>query len=374
MQSTTSYDPWGTSQTALADSFGFTGELHDGDLVHLRARWYHPSTGTFTSRDPFAGFDTQPYSLHPYQYAYSNPVLLTDPSGELVPALIAAVALGIAAHAWLSNPSPVNAPAPGEPTVPSDHHAADLAFLETAPGTGDFNDAVATVTGRSFSGEPQNRALSAASALPFIDLKPVRRVMDMCIGEGRIAIDELIRIRGLRQGFDHDAWWTHKGGEVLNPTDPRYPSSPFPVHKQPDADTCMPTCARMAGVPDNIVQQLETVARTNNPPGLSFAQLETELRPHGWQVTISPEQGASQALPAMERELNAGRTVIARVVDVQFGVVNDHAVLVRSITSTGTDWIITVNDPATGKVILLNRAAWVETQSYSLNQYAVLHQ
>ena len=83
VQSTTSYDPWGTPQTALADSFGFTGELHDGDLVHLRARWYHPSTGTFTSRDPFAGFDNLPYSLHPYQYAYSNPVLLTDPSGQV---------------------------------------------------------------------------------------------------------------------------------------------------------------------------------------------------------------------------------------------------------------------------------------------------
>ena len=33
VQSTTSYDPWGTPQTALTDSFGFTGELHDGDLV-----------------------------------------------------------------------------------------------------------------------------------------------------------------------------------------------------------------------------------------------------------------------------------------------------------------------------------------------------
>ncbi|NOK68638.1 MAG: hypothetical protein GFH25_541198n112 [Chloroflexi bacterium AL-N10] len=91
VQSTTSYDPWGVPVPPVVPPgvgggspapFGFTGELHDGDLVHLRARWYHPSTGTFTSRDPFAGFDTQPYSLHPYQYAYSNPVLLKDPSGE----------------------------------------------------------------------------------------------------------------------------------------------------------------------------------------------------------------------------------------------------------------------------------------------------
>ena len=82
VQSNTQYDPWGTPQTALADSFGFTGELQFGEQVHLRARWYNTNLSTFTSRDPFAGFDTQPYSLHPYQYAYSNPVLLTDPSGE----------------------------------------------------------------------------------------------------------------------------------------------------------------------------------------------------------------------------------------------------------------------------------------------------
>ncbi|MEM8535049.1 MAG: polymorphic toxin-type HINT domain-containing protein [Chloroflexota bacterium] len=84
VQATTSYDPWGVPKAGSTDPFGFTGELHDGDLVHLRARWYHPSTGTFTARDPFAGFDTQPYSLHPYQYAYSNPVLWTDPSGRCV--------------------------------------------------------------------------------------------------------------------------------------------------------------------------------------------------------------------------------------------------------------------------------------------------
>ncbi len=93
VQSTTSYDPWDVPVPPVVPPgvgggspapFGFTGELHDGDLVHLRARWYHPSIGTFTSRDPFAGFDTLPYSLHPYQYAYSNPVLLTDPSGEYV--------------------------------------------------------------------------------------------------------------------------------------------------------------------------------------------------------------------------------------------------------------------------------------------------
>jgi RHS repeat-associated protein len=65
--------------------FGFTGEVHSAGQVYLRARWYAPGNGTFTSRDPFAGFPELPYSLHAYQYAYSNPVRWTDPSGECVP-------------------------------------------------------------------------------------------------------------------------------------------------------------------------------------------------------------------------------------------------------------------------------------------------
>ena len=80
---TTSYDPWGTPQSALSTPFGFTGELQGAaGLTYLRARWYAPGTGTFVSRDAFAGYPEQPYSLNPYQYAYSNPSLLKDPTGN----------------------------------------------------------------------------------------------------------------------------------------------------------------------------------------------------------------------------------------------------------------------------------------------------
>jgi RHS repeat-associated protein len=79
---TTSYDPWGTPQGALVGPFGFTGELHSAGQVYLRARWYAPGQGRFVSEDPFAGFAEMPYSLHAYQYAYSNPVRWTDPVGE----------------------------------------------------------------------------------------------------------------------------------------------------------------------------------------------------------------------------------------------------------------------------------------------------
>jgi RHS repeat-associated protein len=77
-----SYTPFGLPQSgALPAPFGFTGELHREGLVYLRARWYDPVSGTFTSVDPFDGFERKPYSLHPYQYGYSNPVRWTDPSG-----------------------------------------------------------------------------------------------------------------------------------------------------------------------------------------------------------------------------------------------------------------------------------------------------
>jgi RHS repeat-associated protein len=67
---------------ALATPFGFARELQQSGDLYLRARWYTPSSGQFVSKDPFAGMAEMPYSLNPYQYAYSNPVLLTDATGE----------------------------------------------------------------------------------------------------------------------------------------------------------------------------------------------------------------------------------------------------------------------------------------------------
>lgn len=98
------YDPWGTTQgSASSAPFGFTGELQDSatGLVYLRDRWYHAGHGTLTSQDPLAGDVNQPYSLHPYQYAYSNPLLFSDPSGRtagvVLPWLLNAGVAGAAA-------------------------------------------------------------------------------------------------------------------------------------------------------------------------------------------------------------------------------------------------------------------------------------
>ncbi|HEY1013263.1 MAG TPA: SBBP repeat-containing protein [Herpetosiphonaceae bacterium] len=77
------FDPFGTPLTAQVGAVGYAGEWQDPrtTLVNLRARWYHPGHGTFLSRDPARGAPKTPYSLHPYQYGYSNPFLHTDPSG-----------------------------------------------------------------------------------------------------------------------------------------------------------------------------------------------------------------------------------------------------------------------------------------------------
>lgn len=64
--------------------YRFAGEQVDGEtgLSYLRARYYDISDGLLLSRDPFAGNQVQPLSLHKYVYGYVNPVNVTDPSGQ----------------------------------------------------------------------------------------------------------------------------------------------------------------------------------------------------------------------------------------------------------------------------------------------------
>jgi RHS repeat-associated protein len=72
------YDPYGvpfgatgTNQT----SYGFTGEPTDGNgLVHLRARYYAPNLGVFTSLDPLE-------TANRYAYVDGNPINRIDSTG-----------------------------------------------------------------------------------------------------------------------------------------------------------------------------------------------------------------------------------------------------------------------------------------------------
>jgi RHS repeat-associated protein len=97
IDSTTTYEPYGKLLARTGTSgtvYGYTGEQYDGaaGLVYLRARYYNPNLKLFMSRDPFPGWQTLSASQHGYSYVHNNPVNLTDPSGEFVPAALVAAA------------------------------------------------------------------------------------------------------------------------------------------------------------------------------------------------------------------------------------------------------------------------------------------
>jgi RHS repeat-associated protein len=62
----------------------FDGQQLDGSagLYYLRARYYDQTIGRFTAPDPFPGVIFEPASLHPYTYAFNDPVNKSDPSGR----------------------------------------------------------------------------------------------------------------------------------------------------------------------------------------------------------------------------------------------------------------------------------------------------
>lgn len=96
------YGPFGEPQAAegtRTSRLRYTGEQWDGDtgLVYLRARWYDPAVGRFTTPDPFPGFAALPQTQHPYVYVRNNPINLTDPAGKFafIPLLLVGLAGGI---------------------------------------------------------------------------------------------------------------------------------------------------------------------------------------------------------------------------------------------------------------------------------------
>lgn len=80
-----SYDPYGNPQGTGYTSAGYRGEDHDlngnVNLVHLRARDYNPTAGTFSSQDALDGVDGTPTVSNPYHYADNDPLNKVDPLG-----------------------------------------------------------------------------------------------------------------------------------------------------------------------------------------------------------------------------------------------------------------------------------------------------
>jgi RHS repeat-associated protein len=84
---TYNYDAFGNQIAhtgTTVNEFMFTGQQYDANVgfYYLRARYYQPDTGRFTSLDPFAGDPYAPASLHKYSYTENDPINKLDPSGE----------------------------------------------------------------------------------------------------------------------------------------------------------------------------------------------------------------------------------------------------------------------------------------------------
>jgi RHS repeat-associated protein len=93
------YDAYGTllsSSGVTTNSYLYTGEQYDKNLgeYYLRARYYSPSEGRFTGRDPFDGMLSEPLSLNKYAYVHGNPINSTDPTGMLIEEQIVGLDIG----------------------------------------------------------------------------------------------------------------------------------------------------------------------------------------------------------------------------------------------------------------------------------------
>lgn len=82
------YDAWGHFRAQAGSSwnkFTFTGHEKDEEtgLYYFKARFYDPDTGRFLNQDPYLGDVNTPPSLHRYLYAYANPLIYTDPDGNI---------------------------------------------------------------------------------------------------------------------------------------------------------------------------------------------------------------------------------------------------------------------------------------------------
>ncbi len=95
------YSPFGETLQAsgTANAFRYTGREADADdLYFYRSRYYDPTIGRYLSPDTigFRGGDT-----NLYRYVGNNPVNLTDPSGQILPAIAlvwAGIEIGLAIY------------------------------------------------------------------------------------------------------------------------------------------------------------------------------------------------------------------------------------------------------------------------------------
>jgi RHS repeat-associated protein len=91
---------WGGAGSPLnnLNAVGYTGQFFDSETglqpLGNGERYYSASLGRFTQQDSFSGVLGETASLNRYAYGHNNPIINTDPSGHIIPLIIAAVVVG----------------------------------------------------------------------------------------------------------------------------------------------------------------------------------------------------------------------------------------------------------------------------------------
>ncbi|MED4130763.1 RHS repeat-associated core domain-containing protein, partial [Shouchella miscanthi] len=71
---------------------------HETGMYYLMARYYEPKHGVFLSLDPDPGDEDDIITQNGYTYANNNPVMLVDPDGHYVWALVGGATGGISSY------------------------------------------------------------------------------------------------------------------------------------------------------------------------------------------------------------------------------------------------------------------------------------
>ena len=89
------YDAWGNilyQEGSYADKnpYRYAGYTYDKETGHyyLMARYYNPAQGVFTPMDPDPGDEDDILTQNGYTYANNNPVMVVDPDGHYVWAVV----------------------------------------------------------------------------------------------------------------------------------------------------------------------------------------------------------------------------------------------------------------------------------------------
>lgn len=75
---------------------GYTGHEHffSVGIIHMNGRIYDPVLRTFLSPDPYIQDPDNSQNYNRYAYCWNNPLMYTDPSGEVIPLIASAIIIG----------------------------------------------------------------------------------------------------------------------------------------------------------------------------------------------------------------------------------------------------------------------------------------